>query len=414
MAMSLREENFIVIEIGASHSKAGMGMSDTNKTPSVVVNMADFDYPIRDGAIASWENLEASWQHILFKELGISKARNEHAVLLAIPVDWTKDDQERITQIFFEHLNVPGIYIVHQPLLSLYGCGSVSGLVIDVGHDTTDVSPVMDSLVQTQACIRIPIAGQHFDQYLLELMLADAALVQQFRDASIELDKEFARFVKEKPGACHVFAGHQKDQPKPDPLEAEVLGAAAAATEEVNLDEENGPNGGAALDDEVKDVPEKLEVEYRGQKFTVGSYRHKVYDPLFEPSLAHKPFQLGLIDTLRLATSGCEPPEIRPKLWENMVVTGAGSLMRGFHSRIKIEASKLLPSSDNAGDAQPRQISFLRIPDYFTVLKDRQYQYLSTWLGGEIVAKLVFIDAKNYVNKVDYNESGPAVIHLKS
>lgn len=124
----------------------------------------------------------------------------------------------------------------------------------------------MDSLVQTQACIRIPVAGQHFDQYLLELMLADSDLVQQFRDANINLDKDFARFVKEKPGACHVFVGHQRDLPKADPLETEALGAAAAATEEVNLDEENGPDGAAALDDDVKDLPEKLEVEYKGHK----------------------------------------------------------------------------------------------------------------------------------------------------
>ncbi|KAG1070002.1 hypothetical protein G6F42_026188 [Rhizopus arrhizus] len=86
----------------------------------------------------------------------------------------------------------------------------------------------------------------------------------------------------------------------------------------------------------------------------------------------------------------------------------------GITKRIKTEVQLFLPHSENAGDTQPRQLNFLRIPDYFTVLKDKQYQQYSTWLGAEIVAKLVFIDAKNYISKVDYNESGPSVVHTKT
>ncbi|CAO3594966.1 unnamed protein product [Absidia cylindrospora] len=115
-----------------------------------------------------------------------------------------------------------------------------------------------------------------------------------------------------------------------------------------------------------------------------------------------------------LAVQNCEPPEIRPKLWESIVLTGGCGQMRGLQKRMKSEIGRLLSISENAGDIQTRLVGFLKIPAYFTVLKNKEYQRYSTWLGGEIVAKLVFTDAKNHISKVDYNEHGPSVCHTKS
>ena len=36
MSIALREENFVVINVGAKYTIAGIGMNDTNKPPSVV------------------------------------------------------------------------------------------------------------------------------------------------------------------------------------------------------------------------------------------------------------------------------------------------------------------------------------------------------------------------------------------
>lgn len=99
---------------------------------------------------------------------------------------------------------------------------------------------------------------------------------------------------------------------------------------------------------------------------------------------------LDLIEAMRVSASHCEPPEIRPKVWESVAVCGGGSLMQGLQMRLKAEVNRVMPSSENIGDAQPKQVGFLRIPDYFTVLKERQHQHLCTWLGGEIVAKVTW------------------------
>lgn len=36
MSLTLREENFVVIDVGSYLTKAGIGANDTNKPPSVV------------------------------------------------------------------------------------------------------------------------------------------------------------------------------------------------------------------------------------------------------------------------------------------------------------------------------------------------------------------------------------------
>ncbi|KAG0792472.1 hypothetical protein G6F57_011048 [Rhizopus arrhizus] len=411
MSIALREENFVVINVGSTITTAGIGMHDTNKAPTVFVNMADFNYPIKNNRIDNWKDLEECWHHILFKELRIKKSRNESPVLIAVPVQWTKLEHERITQIFFENFNVPGVYIAPQPLLTLFGCGAVSGVVIDIGSQTTDVNIVVDSNIQTQSSFMIPMGGNQLDSYLLQLLEKDTQLVEAFKRHQMTLDTAFAKHVRELPRTCHVGFGHELNKDVKQELTKVMEEIPTTATEEL-LDEDN-PKSKEDEDDEDYTPPDYINIDYQGHSFTLGPYRHQVFDPLFAPDLIGSD-TLSLPDAVRLAVMNCEPPEIRPKLWESIALTGGCSLTSGLTKRIKTEFSLFLPQSNNAGDTQPRTIHLLRIPEYFTVLKEKKYHLYSTWLGAEIVAKLVFIDAKNYISKVDYNEFGPSVIHTKS
>jgi hypothetical protein len=99
--------------------------------------------------------------------------------------------------------------------------------------------------------------------------------------------------------------------------------------------------------------------------------------------------------------------------------------------------STYLTYSDNTGEYQVKEAKFLKIPEYFTNLKDRHD--LAGFLGASITAKvelffvlvfdlqlilftyllfaffkLSFPDPKGFINKVDYNDHGPSVVHTKS
>lgn len=91
---------------------------------------------------------------------------------------------------------------------------------------------------------------------------------------------------------------------------------------------------------------------------------------------------------MRTAIQACDPAEIRNRLWENIVLTGGCSLIPGLQERLQHELTPCLAHSENAGDTQGHDVKFLKIPDYFTVLREGRWQGCKAWLGGEIVAKV--------------------------
>ncbi|KAG0028689.1 general RNA polymerase II transcription factor [Podila clonocystis] len=320
--------------------------------------------PIEQGIVKDWSAMEALWRHVLFRELGIKRSRNASPVLMVVPTDWTKEEHERITQIFFENFNVPGLYLAEEPLMILYGCATVTGLIIDIGHNSTEITPIIDTQIQRNAIQTIPLAGADIDAYFLQQLRQDAQLVREYGEP---MDLEFARHLKES-GVCQALAKDEK-----------------------------GANA-------------RTHAEYNGKRFTVGSVRYKAVDPLFNPDLVGKRV-LNIIDAIHAALYGVKP-EKRQALWESIIVTGGSCQIAGLQNRIQSAIEDSLTVSENFGEFQVREVKFLKIPDYFPSLKDSIVH--AGFLGSEIVAKLIFPDPRNYINKVDYNESGPSVVHTKT
>jgi Actin len=209
-------------------------------------------------------------QHVLFQELGIKKSRNDCPVLLTVPQSWTKEQLERLVQIFFENFNAPGVYIATQPLMALYGCGVVTGLVVDIGHNTTNVSIAVDSCLQLQCNFSSPVAGKELTAYMFRSMQEDEVLNNEFKKHSeesgeeIKLDEEFARYVKELPGVCNVLVGHEIEENLLSvEIPASIVSTPSAAKEDTP----------AAVDaveeqDALKKIPDREEIEYKGKKVT--------------------------------------------------------------------------------------------------------------------------------------------------
>ncbi|KAG9323988.1 hypothetical protein KVV02_007310 [Mortierella alpina] len=427
--MALREENFVVLHSGSWSTKAGINVVDTNNTPSVLIRslvgvrtvvpeVADMidaedatpattsaqaaDTEEADAAAAvekteqEDETIEANQEqrqdqnqdqdqdqdqvqeqdkeqdstkpqttrHVLFKELGIKRSRNASPVLMVVPTAWTKEEHERITQIFFENFNVPGLYLAEEPLMTIYGCATLTGLVIDIGHNSTEITPILDTQIQHNAIQTIPLAGSDIDAYLLELLKADAQLIREY---GAPLDLEFARHLKES-DVCQVLS---KDE---------------------------------------KESKTRAQAEYNGKKFTVGSARYKLAEPLFNSDLVGKRV-LNIVEAINAAQLNCKADK-RQSLWDTMILTGGCCQIKGLQGRIQSAVEESMSISENFGDWQGRDVKFLKMPEYFPALKNSTVH--AGFLGSEIVAKLIFPDPRNYINKVDYNEAGPSVVHTKT
>ncbi|KAJ3081810.1 hypothetical protein HK102_002110 [Quaeritorhiza haematococci] len=341
-------------------------------------------WPIRNGYIKDWDCLEVLWKHMLVQEMGVRRQRNDAPVLISVPSWWSKKEYERITQMMFEKFNTPGIQIVQQPLMALYGCGLTSGLVIDMGHQTSVITPITDNNIIQTSQKMIPMGGELIDKVLAKMLNEDATFRQQFEgENDVVIDEEMARSIK--------HAGLVEIAPVPFDESVESLAPCLPPVEHT----------------------------YKGRKFNVGPVRFKCTEFLFDPEkltgvISQKEIQrlLSLAEAMWMAVSSADQPDKRLNLWENVLLTGGGCQLKGLKQRLEYEIAPYIAASETSNEFQAKEIKFVRVPEYLTAYKEKQQDV--GFVGGIIVAKLTFPDMKNYVTKVDYNQLGPASINLKA
>ncbi|KAJ3253472.1 general RNA polymerase II transcription factor [Boothiomyces macroporosus] len=263
----------------------------------------------------------------LFLKNGVNFQQNESPVLLNVPIKWSRDEIENVVKMMFEELNVPALYLLDQPLASLYGIGVVTGVVIDIGHTSTDITPVIDNVILHAAQKSIPVGGKDIDD----------VLKRQFKKP-----QSFITELKER--SCVVM---------------------------------------------TKDPIQPVTLTVQNESVTIGDLRYKCCEVLFYPYLIGKNC-MGIHEALKLVINSTSEPSRRVALWESIVLCGGTSNLQGLKERFEYETSKLIASSETSNEYQPKEIKWLKIPEYMTMYKERPADV--TFLGGAIVSKVLFIN----------------------
>lgn len=224
--------------------------------------------------------------------------------------------------------------------------------------------------------------------------------------------------------AAALVAGREKAVVEEQARRKAAMEAAAAAGNDEGavaaITGEQGQAGGST------DASAVL-VDFRGLKIKVGPSRFRYAEPLLDPSIlasvrglgekevGAKPFGAGpdpseridvmeptsqnfataisVPEAVSLAINACEL-ERRPGLWENLVITGASTRVRGLGALLlsamaRFVASAPTEASQVAGEPNPLQahnVRALRVPDYFAEFKERTD--LAPFLGATIHAKV--------------------------
>ncbi|XP_006462073.1 hypothetical protein AGABI2DRAFT_193380 [Agaricus bisporus var. bisporus H97] len=250
--MSLRDANVIIIETSRTVVRAGLGLFDLLKTPSVEIparvglrrsptgdtvpptrdgsvfdamtgsssratsampqpmKAAVTDYlvgkqldeaiaagqdliiswPFAKGDIADWGQAEAIWKHILFNRLERRRVQNESPVLLSIASGLPRTTYERICQMFFERFNVPGFGIVERPIVQMYATNSLSGVVVDIGDYETDITSIYDGYIVHQGRTHLPLGLRDCEIYLAHLLRSNQSVMNTLSPPDHPLDQE--------------------------------------------------------------------------------------------------------------------------------------------------------------------------------------------------------------------------------
>ena len=85
---------------------------------------------------------------------------------------------------------------------------------------------------------------------------------------------------------------------------------------------------------------------------------------------------------------------------ESILVCGGGSGAPGLQTRLLRDIRAICPPSIMPG--------LLGVPEY---MPEHTLQY-AAWMGGAILSKVVF-QQNQQINKYDYEDAGPTVVHRK-
>uniref|UniRef100_A0A3Q1JRQ4 Uncharacterized protein n=1 Tax=Anabas testudineus TaxID=64144 RepID=A0A3Q1JRQ4_ANATE len=70
----------------------------------------------------------------------------------------------------FETFNTPCLFVGMQAVLSLYSSGQLTGLMMESGDGVTHAVPIVEGSPQTDAILRVDLAGRDLTEYLMKMI----------------------------------------------------------------------------------------------------------------------------------------------------------------------------------------------------------------------------------------------------
>ncbi|XP_034500742.1 actin-3-like [Ailuropoda melanoleuca] len=149
-------------------------------------------YPISQGTITNWDNMEKIWHHSFYQVLRI--APEQHPLMVTESPLNIMSNKEKMSQ---------GVTSLLSKMKMQEGVG---GTTIESGEGMTYFVPIIDGCPLHQSTIQTDMAGQDLTSYLLQLLTDSGhSLVSTG-------DWEYIRDIKEK--CCYVALDFDKEKMK--------------------------------------------------------------------------------------------------------------------------------------------------------------------------------------------------------
>ena len=251
-------------------------------------------YPMENGIVRDWNDMEKLWQHIYSKGQ-LNSNSEEHPVLLTEAPLNPRKNKEKIAEIFFESFNVPALYISMQAVLSLYSTGRTTGVVLDSGDGVTHAVPIFEGFALQHSLMRNDIAGREVTKYLKLLLRKESF------NFNTSAEFEIVKNIKER--VCYLSSNPIKEE--------------SAQSEKL----------GYVLPD--------------GNIIELGSSRYKAPELLFRPDLIGDESS-GLHELLNDSIIKSDI-DLRKTLYQNIVLSGGSTLFKGFGDRLLNELKRVSP-----------------------------------------------------------------------
>ncbi|TFK74922.1 actin-related protein [Pluteus cervinus] len=390
-------------------------------------------WPFADGDVWNYTQAEAIWKHVIFKQLQRRRTQNESPVLHTISAGISRSVHESICQVFFERFNVAGYAVIEKPLAQLYAANSLSGVVVDIGLEKTDITPIYEGYIGHSNCVTIHIGVQDCQLYLAHLLRSNQSVVSALSPAGAPVDpatlqENLIALVKQIWEDGHVKVPSDGETAAPEDegvtdIAAVLVAGKEKAVIESGMKKKATAKASAAEQARAREIEalDLITIQFRNHSITLGKERHRFCEPLFDPSLlegltgfAPRPADrkpLPLQDAVGFSVNQADIDH-RQYIWAGLFVTGdITKSVKGVAIALQSRLSPFLSNPDLQTDLQARAIRVLTVPEYYPEYRDTGNGY-AAFLGSSITAKIIFNDnaSKSYVTKADYTTRGPHCI----
>ena len=305
----------------------------------------DITYPRIDnnGKISTTEEgekeLENIFSYILKEKLKINDYTYD--IFIIDSIYSSAKERQTIAQILFEKFNVYHVHFEPQSIMALYSTSKVSGLVVNSGEISTEIVPIIEGYIISQGIVNYPIAGKELtkifentykDIFDINNVSNHYWMAQKIKEGFSEIlpnEKEFEEIIKNKI---------------------------------INKKEYILPDGNIVeLGNEIYEIPESI----------------------FNPNIIEMQID-SLPQTILNSINECDI-STRKELFNNIILTGGNTFIKGFETRLKKEIDEI--KKRNCG---------------IISLKERNY---AAWIGASGISSLSNFKNK-WISRNEYFENG--------
>ncbi|ORY03885.1 Actin/actin-like protein [Basidiobolus meristosporus CBS 931.73] len=348
----------------------------------------DVKNPLKDGLVEDWEVLEEIWNHAFLDRLRVNP--EEHP-LLVTEASWnTREIREKIAELAFEKYNFPAFFICKNAVLSAFASGKPTALVLDSGGGMTSAVPVYDGYVLKKGILKQNIGGEFISDQILHDFKANKG---------VEINPHYLINKKSPVEAGEPAQVELKNRPNTNPnyhyqMQMRAINEYKESVCQVfeNIYDENTVGTRPLKSFEFPD----------GYNNQFGTERFALPEIMFQPPrfiVKQSLFDInecqGVSQLIYNSISNCDV-DVRPHLFNNIVLSGGNTLYPGFSDRVNFELYNLAPASKIKIHAAGNSV-------------ERKY---SNWIGGSILASLGTFH-QLWVSKKEYEESGGSIIEKK-
>ncbi|KAG9045022.1 NuA4 histone acetyltransferase subunit [Tulasnella sp. UAMH 9824] len=344
--------------------------------------------PMADGLIYDWSPTKDIIEHAFTKGLEVNP--QDHPVLVTEPAWNTASNRERMAEIMFEEFQVPAFYIANNSVLSAFASGKGTALIIDIGKSQANVTPVVDGFVLRKGIAHssIPALVQnsahsilaHGDQTRPSIDLLPYQLID--KKQIVEPNQPPRCVLREDRIATTTPSWRNWAVQR----EVEEWMMACGAVLPREYSEEHARSWAR----KTYEFPTGFNSSFGGERFVPGDIFFTTHHlPPTQTQTQHPATLPELLTTALRATE----PDLRPALFNNVVLTGGGACLPGMGDRIGYELQKL------AGGQKVR----LHVPGN---MLERRY---SAWIGGSILGSLGTFH-QLWISKQEWQEHGKSIV----